>query len=78
MQVIGLIAIFSAGAALITALSVSLYAAVPKAVLAYAERHGRFQGLPNRETLAGGTRAGQPPAGRPVKMRVGMARGFAG
>jgi hypothetical protein len=65
MQVLGFVGLFAAGTAVVTAASVSLYAALPKVVLGYAERHGRFQGLANRETLAGGTRAGEPPA-RPL------------
>ena len=64
MQMMGSLALFGAGMAAVSALSVSLYAALPKAVLTYAERHGRFQGLSDRETLATGTRAGEPPAGR--------------
>jgi hypothetical protein len=64
MQMIGWVTCFLAGAAAVTGLSVSLYAALPEAVLAYAERHGRFQGLPGRERLVNGTRAGEPPAGR--------------
>jgi hypothetical protein len=66
MQMIGFIGLFAAAAALVTAASVSLYAALPKTVLGYAEDHGRFQGLANRETLASGTRAGEPPAARPL------------
>jgi hypothetical protein len=62
MQALGFLGLFVAALAATTGLSMSLYAALPKAVLAYAERHGRFQGLANRETLAGGTRAGEPPA----------------
>jgi hypothetical protein len=62
MQVIGLISLVVTAIVSITALSVSLYIALPKAVLIYAERHGRFQGLAEQETLARGTRAGQPPA----------------
>jgi hypothetical protein len=59
---VGLIGLFALGMAAVTALSVSLYAALPRTVLNYAERHGRFQGLADQETLAGGTRAGEPPA----------------
>jgi hypothetical protein len=73
MQMIGSVAFFVAGMAAVTGLSVSLYAALPKAVLAYAERHGRFQGLPGRETLVNGTRAGEPPAGRPATLEAGQA-----
>jgi len=66
MQMIGSVAFFFAGAAAVTGLSVSLYAALPKVALAYAERHGRFQGLSAGERLADGTRASVPPAGRRV------------
>ena len=64
MQMIGLVTLFVAGMAAVTALSVALYAALPKAVLAYAERHGRFQGLRVQETLVDGTRADEPPLGQ--------------
>ena len=73
MQMIGSVGLLVAGMAAVTGLSVSLYAALPKAVLAYAERHGRFQGLPGRETLVNGTRAGEPPAARPATVGVGPA-----
>jgi hypothetical protein len=66
MQTLGLIGLFAAALAAVTGLSLSLYAALPRAVLGYAERHGRFQGLADKETLAGGTRAGEPPAARPL------------
>jgi hypothetical protein len=73
MQMIGWVTFFVAGAA-VTGLSVSLYAALPKAMLAYAERHGRFQGLSGGERLASGTRATEPPAGRPLGApQAGMA-----
>jgi hypothetical protein len=68
MQMIGLVTLFAAGMAAVTALSVSLYAALPKALLAYAERHGRFQGLRVREKLADGTRADEPPVGRQLAL----------
>ncbi|MEA3183002.1 MAG: hypothetical protein QOI59_6525 [Gammaproteobacteria bacterium] len=68
MQTIGSVTFFAAGMAAVTGLSVSLYAALPKAMLAYAERHGRFQGLRVRETLADGTRAGEPPVGRQMAL----------
>lgn len=74
MQMIGAVASFVAGVAAVTGLSVSLYAALPKALLAYAERHGRFQGLPGRERLVNGTRAGdEPPAARPATPEAGPA-----
>jgi hypothetical protein len=58
----GLIGLFAVGVAAVTGMAFALYSALPKAVLEYAERHGRFQGLAEQETLAGGTRAGEPPA----------------
>jgi hypothetical protein len=64
MQTIGSVTLFAAGMAVVTGLSVSLYAALPKAVLVYAERHGRFQGLRVQETVLNGTRADEPPVGR--------------
>jgi hypothetical protein len=72
MQMIGSIALFVGGVAAVTGFSVSLYAALPKAVLAYAERHGRFQGLAAGEKLADGTRASEPPAGRAGRLTVGF------
>jgi len=74
MQMIGWVALFFVGAAVVAGVSVSLYVALPKAVLAYAERHGRFQGLSAGDKVAGGTRASEPPAGRPVgTAQAGMA-----
>jgi hypothetical protein len=74
MQMIGWVTFFVAGAAAVTGLSVSLHAALPKTMLAYAERHGRFQGLSASGTIPGGTRATEPPAGRPVgAAQAGMA-----
>ena len=64
MQMIGSVAFFAANAAAVTGLSVSMYASLPRTLLAYAERHGRFQGLRVQETLAQGTRADEPPLGR--------------
>jgi hypothetical protein len=66
MQMIGFIGFLVAGVAAVTAFSVSLYMALPRALLAYAEAHGRFQGLRQREEIANGTRAGSPPIGRPL------------
>ena len=74
MQMIGLVTVFVASVVAVTGLSVTLYAMLPKAALAYAERHGRFQGLSARDGLADGTRAGAPPTGRPVSVaQAGMA-----
>ena len=68
MQAIGSIVFFVIGVAAATGLSVCLYAALPDALLSYAERHGRFQGLRVQETLTNGTRAGSPPAGRTMAL----------
>jgi hypothetical protein len=68
MQMIGLVTLFAAGMTAVTALSVSLYAALPNAILAHAERHGRFQGLRVNEKLADGTRADEPPVGRQMAL----------
>jgi len=65
MQLIGFIMLFVVAAAAVTALSVSLFASLPKAVLAHAEAHGRFHGLSGRQAITNGTRAGNPPVGRP-------------
>jgi hypothetical protein len=76
MQMLGSVGFLVAGVAAVSALSVSLYAALPKSLLAHAERHGRFQGLSAGERLADGTRAGQPPAAvRPS--HAGLAQGNA-
>jgi len=64
MQVIGFIALFIGCTATVTGFSAFLYSTLPEAVLVYAERHGRFQGLRVRETLRNGTKAGQPPVGQ--------------
>jgi hypothetical protein len=68
MQVIGFIAFFASGVAALTGMSVFLYTALPETVLAYAERHGRFQGLRVQETLANGTKAGRPPVRRQLAL----------
>jgi len=68
MQTIGSVTFLAAGMAAVTGLSVSIYAALPKSVLAYAERHGRFQGLRVQETLADGTGADEPPVGRQMAL----------
>jgi hypothetical protein len=68
---IGFIIFSVIGLAAMTALSVSLYAALPKSVLAAAERHGRFLGLRGRERLVRGTRVGEPPMGRAPATQVG-------
>lgn len=68
MQMIGFVGLFVSAAAAVAGVSISLYAALPKGVLNYAEYHGRFQGLRPTDRLANGTRAGRPPAGRPAKL----------
>lgn len=73
MQAIGSIALFVGGVTVFSGLSVLLYSALPEAVLSYAERHGRFQGLRVQETLTNGTRAGQPPAGRRAVLQMAPA-----
>jgi hypothetical protein len=64
MQMIGSVTFLAAGMAAVTGLSVSLYAVLPKSVLACAERHGRYQGLRTRETLPDGTPSEALPLGR--------------
>jgi hypothetical protein len=64
MQAIGFVALFVGGVAAVTGFSAFLYSTLPEAVLVYAERHGRFQGLRVRETLRDGTKAGHPPVGQ--------------
>jgi hypothetical protein len=74
MHMLGWITFFALGVAVVAGLSVSLYAALPKTMLAYAERHGRFQGLSAGGRVAGGTRVTEPPAGRSVgTVQAGMA-----
>ena len=73
MQTIGLMGLFAGGVAAFSGLSAFLYSALPEAMLSYAERHGRFQGLPVQETLANGTRAGKPPAGRRAVLQMAPA-----
>jgi hypothetical protein len=68
MQMMGSVTFLAAGLAAVTGLSVSLYAALPKSLLACAERHGRFQGLRAQETLAEGTPADAPPVGRQMAL----------
>jgi hypothetical protein len=68
---IGSILFLVVGLAAMTALSVSLYAALPKTFLVCAERHGRFLGLQRHETLPEGTRADEPPMGRGQALQAG-------
>jgi hypothetical protein len=74
MQAIGSIVLFAGGVVAFSGLSAFLYSALPEAVLSYAERHGRFQGLRVQETLANGTRAGQPPVEQQAVLAVQMAQ----
>ena len=62
MHLVGLIGLFVLAMAAVTTVAVLVYSALPQAMLKYAERHGRFQGLADQETLVSGTRAGEPPA----------------
>ena len=68
---IGSIVFSVIGVAALTGLSVTLYAALPNRMLLAAERHGRFLGLLQRESLAGGTRAGEPPVGHAEALQAG-------
>jgi hypothetical protein len=62
MQMLDSVLFLTVVMALLAAVSISIYARLPKAVLDCAERHGRFQGLATHETLAEGTPVGNPPA----------------
>jgi hypothetical protein len=53
MYVTGLLIFTFIGMALIAAVSVALYAALPRSFLESAERHGRFRGLQRDEPLRG-------------------------
>jgi hypothetical protein len=55
MEVIGLMIFTLIGMALIAAVSVALYAALPRSFLECAELHGRFRGLQRDEPVANGT-----------------------
>ena len=61
MQTLDLIVFTIAGVAALAGLAALVYASLPIAVLASAERHGRFQGLLTRERLASGTPTVNPP-----------------
>jgi hypothetical protein len=63
MQVMGLMVLTLIGMGLVAAVSAALYAALPRAFLESAERHGRFHGLQQAQTLPDGTPAGPLPAG---------------
>jgi len=55
MDVIGLMIFTLIGMALIAAVSVALYAALPRSFLECAELHGRFRGLQRDESVPNGT-----------------------
>ena len=55
MYVTGLLIFTFVGMALIAAVSIALYAALPRSFLESAERHGRFRGLQRDEPLPNGT-----------------------
>jgi hypothetical protein len=55
MYVTGLLIFTFIGMALIAAVSVALYAALPRSFLESAERHGRFRGLQQDQPLPNGT-----------------------
>lgn len=55
MYVIGLIVFTLVGVALIAAVSVALYASLPRYLLESAEQHGRFGGLQRDQPLPNGT-----------------------
>jgi hypothetical protein len=61
MQMLDSVLFLTVAMALLAAVSISIYVALPKAVLDCAERHGRFQGLATHETLGQGTPVGNPP-----------------
>jgi hypothetical protein len=71
MQVLGLITVSIAGLLLVSTASVSLFAALPQVMLAYAERHGRFQGLNRAAQTVSGTRARLPPFGARLVLQLG-------
>ena len=68
MQMLGFIALFAAGVAVVVGLSAAIYVYLPKAVLAHAERHGRFQGLRGKEKLVNGTRVEEPSITGPMAL----------
>ena len=55
MEVIGLMIFTLIGMALIAAVSVALYAPLPRSFLECAELHGRFRGLQRDEPIPSGT-----------------------
>jgi hypothetical protein len=61
MEVIGLMIFTLIGMALIAAVSVALYAALPRSILECAELHGRFRGLQRDEPVPNGTPTSSMP-----------------
>ena len=61
MYVIGLIVFTLVGTALVAAVSVALYASLPRSFLESAEQHGRFGGLLRDEPLPNGTPTSSMP-----------------
>jgi hypothetical protein len=61
MEVIGLIIFTLIAMALIAAVSVALYAALPRSFLECAELHGRFRGLQRDEPVPNGTPTSSMP-----------------
>jgi hypothetical protein len=63
MQVIGLMTFTLIGMGLISAVSVALYASLPRSFLESAEVHGRFLGLQRDVPLPNGTPKNSMPEG---------------
>ena len=61
MQMMGSITVLVAALTAASALSVSMFAAMPKVMLMYAENHGRFQGLHKSAQTVSGRKARLPP-----------------
>ena len=61
MEVIGLMIFTLIGMALIAAVSVALYASLPRSFLESAEQHGRFGGLLRDAPLPNGTPTSSMP-----------------
>lgn len=67
MQTLALVVFILVGTALIAALSVTLYLALPQLLWDGAARHGRFSGLGVRNPPSGKT-AGHAPAAGPGRL----------
>jgi hypothetical protein len=63
MEVIGLMIFTLIGMGLIAAVSVALYASLPRSFLECAEVHGRFRGLQRDEPVPSGTPTSSIPEG---------------